>query len=248
VAIAHLVNRRQQAPGKTDAGEKPLGKSGAFELIFKDRYLLLIAVLFVVLNIVNTTGEYLMGKLVVDESIARFGADASSLADRQKFVGAFYGDFFGNVNLLTFLVQALAVARIIKYFGVGGALFVHPILAFIGYASLLRWPALAVVRMVKLVDNTMDYSLGNTAKQALWLPTSRDAKYKAKQAVDSFFMRAGDVLSAGVVFIGERFALGLAAFAAINVVLSAVWLVIAGALAAENRKRTAAMAPDGGQA
>ena len=45
-----------------------------------------------------------------------------------------------------------------------------------------------------MADNSLDYSLGNTTKQALWLPTSREAKYKAKQAVDSFFMRAGDVL------------------------------------------------------
>ena len=58
--------------------------------------------------------------------------------------------------------------------------------------------------LLKVADNSLDYSLGNTTKQALWLPTSREAKYKAKQAVDSFFVRAGDVLQAGIVFAGER--------------------------------------------
>jgi hypothetical protein len=38
--------------------------------------------------------------------------------------------------------------------------------------------------------------------RALWLPTSREAKYKAKAAVDTFFMRGGDVLQAGIVFLG----------------------------------------------
>ena len=71
----------------------------------------------------------------------------------------------------------------------------------------------------KVADNSLDYSLGNTTKQALWLPTSREAKYKAKQAVDSFFVRAGDVLQAGVVFTGERLAFAVPTFAAINVVL-----------------------------
>jgi ATP:ADP antiporter, AAA family len=78
--------------------------------------------------------------------------------------------------------------------------------------------------VLKIADNSIDYSLGNTTKQALWLPTSREAKYKAKQAVDSFFVRMGDVIQAGVVFVGERLAMAVPAFASVNVALSAVWL------------------------
>ena len=73
---------------------------------------------------------------------------------------------------------------------------------------------------LKVADNSLDYSLGNTTRQALWLPTSREAKYKAKQAMDTFFVRAGDVAQAGLVFAGERLALTVPAFAAINVVLA----------------------------
>ena len=83
---------------------------------------------------------------------------------------------------------------------------------------------------LKVFDNSLDYSLGNTAKQALWLPTSRVAKYKAKQAVDSFFMRAGDVLQAGVVFVGERLAFTVPTFAAANVVLALGWIGLVTAL------------------
>ena len=69
---------------------------------------------------------------------------------------------------------------------------------------MLRAPSVQLMGLLKVADNSIDYSLGNTTKQALWLPTSREAKYKAKQAVDSFFVRAGDVVQAGIVFIGER--------------------------------------------
>ena len=72
---------------------------------------------------------------------------------------------------------------------------------------MLRAPSFTPMGWLKVADNSIDYSLGNTTKQALWLPTSREAKYKAKQAVDSFFVRAGDVMQAGVVFAGERLAL-----------------------------------------
>ncbi len=75
----------------------------------------------------------------------------------------------------------------------GKALFIHPIVALAGYLLMLRAPSLQLMSMLKIADNSIDYSLGNTTKQALWLPTSREAKYKAKQAVDSFFVRMGDV-------------------------------------------------------
>lgn len=91
---------------------------------------------------------------------------------------------------------------------------------------MLRAPSIQVMGLLKVADNSLDYSLGNTAKQALWLPTSREEKYKAKQAVDSFFVRAGDVLQAAVVFMGERLALAVPAFAAINVALVGVWLAL----------------------
>ena len=91
---------------------------------------------------------------------------------------------------------------------------------------MLRAPSVQLMGMLKIADNSLDYSLGNTTQQALWLPTSREAKYKAKQAIDSFFVRAGDVVQAGVVFVGERLALTVPAFAAVNVVLVGGWLAV----------------------
>jgi AAA family ATP:ADP antiporter len=242
VVVAEIINRRQVARAtraQAETAATPLGKEGGFELIAKDRYLLLIAILIVVLNVVNTTGEYLLGNFVVGESVARFGAGEASLEARQKFIGGFYGDFFSYVNLASFLLQMLAVSRIIKFLGVGGAMFVHPVVCFLGYLSIWKFPTLPVARIVKAFDNTIDYSLGKTAQQALWLPTSREAKYKAKQAVDSFFMRAGDVIAALLVFVGERLAFAAPTFAAVNVGLAIVWALILSRLAPENKRRVA---------
>ena len=49
-------------------GQKPLNKQGAFRLILDSRYLFWIAILVVVLNVVNTTGEFMLSKLVVNEA------------------------------------------------------------------------------------------------------------------------------------------------------------------------------------
>jgi AAA family ATP:ADP antiporter len=240
VVVAHVLNRlASRAPAKASdaqaakAAEKPLGKEGGFELIRKDRYLMLIAGLTVLLNVVNTSGEYLFGKYVVDQANALHADPAA----RERFIGETYSQLFSAVNLTGFLLQMFVVSRVFRFLGVGKALFIHPIVALVGYLLMLRAPSLNAMFYLKVADNSLDYSLGNTTKQALWLPTSREAKYKAKQAVDSFFQRAGDVIQAGVVFIGERLAFAVPAFAAVNVVLVAGWLAVVALLNVNLRRK-----------
>lgn len=75
-------------------------------------------------------------------------------------------------------------------------------------------PVLAVLRVSKTAENATDYSLNNTVRNMLWLPTTREMKYQAKQAVDTFFVRMGDVASTGVVAVaGVALGLSLRAFA-----------------------------------
>jgi ATP:ADP antiporter, AAA family len=223
------------------AADKPLGREGGFSLIFSDRYLMLIAILTLLLNVVNTSGEYLFGRYVVESADAMHGTGAEAAAAREQYIGSVYSRFFSTVNLVGFLLQMFVVSRVFKFLGIGRSLLVHPIVALTGYLFMLRAPSVATISWLKVADNSLDYSLGNTTKQALWLPTSREAKYKAKQAVDSFFVRAGDVIQAALVFIGERLAFAVPTFAAINVVLAGCWLGVATLL----NRQLSAKAPAG---
>jgi len=224
VVLARIANRvTVHGPKAAQAGRKLEGGPSGFSLVLSDRYLTLMALLVLVLNIVNTSGEYLFGKYVVDAAIATYGSDAASEGARQQFIAQTYSSYFGYVNLIGFLLQMFVVSRVFKFLGVARALLIHPTVALIGYAGMLMAPSFAFIRAVKIADNALDYSLGNTTKQALWLPTSREAKYKAKQAVDSFCQRAGDVLQAGIVYTGELTSLSVAGFAAINVACVVGW-------------------------
>ncbi len=238
--LARIVSRatqRAERPEAVVAAAKPLGKEGGFELIRKDRYLLLIAVLTVLLNVVNTSGEYLFGRYVVEQAHAIHGTGPEVAAARERFIGDTYSRLFSTVNLIGFLLQMFVVSRVFRFLGVGRSLFIHPVVAMTGYLMMLRAPSMQLMFGLKVTDNSIDYSLGNTTKQALWLPTSREAKYKAKQAVDSFFVRAGDVIQAGIVFVGERLALAVPAFAAINVVLAGAWLAVVALLNVALRRK-----------
>ena len=239
VLLTLWVHEREKGKTGHAAGEaeRPLGREGGFQLIFRDRYLLLIELLLVVVNVVNTVGEFLLGSLVVQEASR---VAASEGVDRGVFIGRFYGSFFAWVNLLGFLFQLLLVPRLFKYVGVSGTLFVLPLVALLSYGTLAFVPILGVVRLMKTLENASDYSIQNTTRHALFLPTSREAKYKAKQAIDSFFWRAGDLLQAGVVFLGTRLAFGMRDYALLNILFVGVWLVIVAKIAREYRTRVPA--------
>ena len=146
-------------------------------------------------------------------------------------------DFWQNVLAMT--LQFFFVSRIFKYFGVGGALFVLPLIAFGSYGLFALAPVLSLIRVAKIAENATDYSIQNTVRRALFLPTSRDAKYKALQAVETFFWRAGDMLSAVVTFvIIQWLALSIRSYAALNIAVIVLWIVLARFLSRENRRLT----------
>jgi ATP:ADP antiporter, AAA family len=244
-SVVEHGQKRSHHPDRRAEAIEPLDKVGGFTLIRQQRYLALIALMVVALNIVNTSGEYLFGRFIVEASVRTYGAGPGTLAAREQFVGGVYGHLFGYVNLLGLLLQLLAVSRIFTYLGVGPALFIHPLVVLTGYLTMLKAPSVSTMAGLKIVDNSLDYSLSNTARQALWLPTSRVAKYKAKQAVDAFFMRAGDVLQAGVVFVGEHLAFTVPMFAGLNVILALAWIAVVAALNPAYRAQLAAASADG---
>lgn len=86
-------------------------------------------------------------------------------------------------------MQTLLVSRLFRWIGIGGSLFVLPVLSVATFTSILIAPVLGVVRILKIAENGTNYSLQNTARHALLLPTSREAKYKANAAIDTFCWR-----------------------------------------------------------
>jgi ATP:ADP antiporter, AAA family len=242
LGVNRLVNHFPSAFCKVGhpAGEKPLGREGAFRLILNSRYLFWIAMLMVVVNVVNTTGEFILSKLVVENADRLIASGAASIENKAEIIGTFYGSFFGWVNLVGMLVQLFLVSRIFKYIGVRGALFFLPVIAFASYGLVTLLPLLGLVRIAKVMENSTDYSIQNTARQALFLPTSREAKYKAKAAIDSFFWRAGDVLAATLVFIGVQFGFGVQHYAAVNMACALIWIVIVMVIVREHKKLSAA--------
>jgi AAA family ATP:ADP antiporter len=266
IGLARHIHRREVRKARADlekglvgAAEKakvqelPLKAGGGFRLIFKSRYLLLIALMIGLYNFVNATGEFIITQVTVNQSLASQApkpaaavpqqpaglagdqsADALPAAspalatktDTKSIHNAFMDyQFLGNLIALVF--QLFLVSRIFKWVGVGGALLFLPLIALGGYALISFGAVLVLVRWVKAFENGTDYSLQNTTKAALFLVTKREEKYKAKAAIDTFFVRGGDTLSALAVIVGTQL-LGLKVerYALLNVLVVIVLIVI----------------------
>lgn len=228
VILVHLALYLPFARGRgtrTDQVTGALGGANGFALVLGRPYLRNMMVLLVVLNLVNTVGEYVLSRTVL--SIAEQREALHLIADKESFIGSAYGRFNVLVSIVSLILQALVASRLVKRFGLAGVLFPLPLIALGGYGLIAAGGAGMIVAYAKLAENSADYSLMNTAKQMLWLPTTREEKYKAKQAIDTFFVRFGDLCAAAMVFAGTAVGLTIRGFAAINIVLVLVWLVIA---------------------
>ena len=247
IVMYRYVDHRQRAVRTAKpVPDAPVGRQGGFSLVMKDRYLRLLATMLLVATIINTSGEYVVGKMASDQSKV-FAAEQVRAAHaaptpaappddkaivesaRDTYISTFYSDYYMLVNVISLLLQAFVVAWLLKRFGIGRTLFIMPVIVIAGWIGTIVFATVAMVRIEKTAENSLDYSLHNTLRQALFLPTSRESKYKAKAAIDTFFFRMGDVIAGLglVVLFVEVLGLGVRAFAILNVALGVVWLVLA---------------------
>lgn len=256
IALAIAIHRREvrraaagegraaAEPGRAAeaarAQERPLRPGGAFKLVFGNRYLLAIALLVGLMNFINATGEFIITDVQTRASLAEAGTGSADLA---KSIHAGFMDYQLLTNLVALGMQLFLVARIFRWLGIGGALFILPLVALFGYGYMTLGVSIVLVRWVKSLENGIDYSLMNTTRAALFLVTTREEKYKAKAATDTFFVRGGDTLAAAAVFLGTGvFSLAIERFAVINTIAVALWLGLSLVILREHRRKAKAPA------
>ncbi len=241
--LFHRVHVRESARSSetqtspTPQESPPDGGSGAFGLVWRHRYLRLLAAFSVTFTLVNTNGEFMLSKLFKAAATAAVVSGQIAPGTEGDFLAASYGDFFFYVNVVGVVLQTFVVSRIVKHGGLGIAFFVLPVIALCGGLAFAIVPLLSVLRVSKVAENATDYSLNNTVRNILWLPTTREMKYRAKQAIDTFFVRLGDVFSTlFVLLFAGLLGMELRSFALLNVGVVVIWLVLAVLVIHENRR------------
>lgn len=127
------------------------------------------------------------------------------------------------VQTLTLVVQVLVTGRLMRRLGVGGALAVLPVIGVLGFGALYfahsrEGAALAIVTVCLIAWRGLSHATQRPAREALYVPTERVEKYKAKSFTDTFAFRGGDLAGA---FAFDAFSLASAAL--VGLPLAAAW-------------------------
>lgn len=213
--------------------EKPYPIMEGFNIVWRSRYLTLIAGFVIVLNLINTNGEYILATFVTQgaEAVAHEGTSAKS-----DFITQFYSSYLFLTTMISFVIQLFLVSRIYDRIGIRGALYVLPILMLANYSFIALVPVLAAIRFTMVAENSINYSLQTTTRHALFLPVAREEKYVGKHTIDTFFFRVGDVLSGAFVYLTSAvIGLGILSFVTANIILAVALLFLSRAIGFHHR-------------
>ena len=166
-----------------DAGGNP-ALEGA-KLVLRSRYLLAIVAIVGIYEIVSTILDFQF-----TSTIAHYlkGPD----------IGAQFATVFAITNVVALLVQLFLTSLIMTRLGVGIALLVLPVVILGGSAGFMILPILWMGSLLNTTDNGFSYSINQSAKESLYVPTTKEEKYKAKAFIDMFVQRFAKALAVGV--------------------------------------------------
>lgn len=216
---------------------------GAFQLLKKYRYLTATALMVLLFNWVVASGDNILFAAVQKTLEVELNGSTMSPEEFPKLLKnattAFYSSLYFWVNLVGLFLQAFIVSRLLQFGGFSTLMLITPIISLIAYASMAIAPVLALIKVMKIAENSTNYSINNTARHMLWLPTTKEMLYQAKPAVDTLFVRIGDGLAALTVLLGTRvFEFKLFTFFIVNIILAIMWIALAVYLSREYRLYT----------
>ncbi len=197
--IAILASRYIPVKGKppevakatADDKESNAAVEGA-RLVFKSRYLL---------AIVGIVGFYEMVSTMMD---FQFSSSVEHFVSGEN-IGAHFSRVFSITNIVALVVQLFLTSFVMTKFGVGTALLVLPVTAMLGSLGFMLFPRLWTGSFLNTADNGFSYSINQSAREALYVPTTREEKYKAKAFIDMFVQRFAKAVAVGISLLLTTF-------------------------------------------
>jgi AAA family ATP:ADP antiporter len=214
-----LASRGQAAAvARGGAGEGPAIRRSAWELLLASPYLAGIGLLVFLTIFMSAIDDYRCFQII-----------QTSLPDLNARTG-FYGSLYFSLNLLGLAVGTLVTGPVQRRWGPLPGLAVYPATFLVGAVFLFFRPTVDVVYYAMVAHMATSYSIYQSSKELLFVPTSVEVKYVAKGFIDTFLFRLGG--GAGALFIlfcWPAHGLTHASFAVI--VLSATCIAVAVRLA-----------------
>jgi AAA family ATP:ADP antiporter len=184
-----------------------------FMLLFKSRYLLMIALFLLLMTWISTVIYFQLGDLISKNFVSRVARTEA------------YASIDLATNSIAVLIQLFGTGRFIRRFGVTTGLLLNPVIMVVAFVAVIFSPVLIVLASIQVVRRFSEYAIAKPTRDMLFTAVDQQAKYKAKNVIDTVVYRFGDLtsswLSAAVLPFGVT---GLAVF---GVVIAAAWFPVA---------------------
>lgn len=205
---------KESTPGK------PVPPSIGLKLVWRNRYLLKIAILVMLLNWIESAGDFLLAGAI--RTRAEQMAALMPALKNDVLIGELYGDFFGWVCLLGLLLQLLVVPRLFRRGGVRTTALLLPLVMIAGYAVVGFLPIFSAIYLVKALEASINYSTQSLSRHVMYLPLDSTAKCHGKTTIETLFWRLGDLLQAFMIYLFvDRLELSSLAVVMMNLALAA---------------------------
>lgn len=229
--LRHWVRQQEIDAAGVDAAEteQPLGGAAwaGLRFVFDERYFSAIAIALLCANFLGGAMYIYLAQLV---SVTFEGAD------RQTQVFAFID---AAINALSFIGQLLMVKHAVQKLGIGWTLSLLPLLSIVGFALLAFSPTFAVIAGFQILRRSLTFGFSKPTSDMLYSVVSQEAKYKAKNFIDTTIYRGWDVVSSWTV--RSLGGLGLSGVSLVCVPISIIWMLIALWIGGEYKRRDAAI-------
>ncbi len=184
-----------------------------FKLLFRSRYLMLLALFLLLMTWISTIVYIQLGDLITKAFDSR---EARTQA---------YATIDLLVNTGAVFIQLFGTGRIISRFGVTTGLLVNPIIMVLAFLAVLLSPVLLVLGGIQVLRRVAEYAVAKPTREMLFTVVDQESKYKAKNVIDTVVYRFGDVSSAWVSSFILPF--GIGGMAIFGAVVAAIWFPVA---------------------
>ena len=184
-----------------------------FTALFKSRYLLMIALFLLLMTWISTVIYFQLGDLISKEFVSR--------AARTRA----YATLDLATNSIAVLIQLFGTGRFIKRFGVTTGLLLNPIIMVAAFFALVFSPVLMVLGSIQVVRRFSEYAIAKPSRDILFTAVDQQAKYKAKNVIETVVYRFGDLTSSWLSAAVLPY--GVAGLAVLGIAISVVWFPIA---------------------
>lgn len=150
--------------------------------------------------------------------MAQLVSEAFADTDRQTQVFAMLDAI---TNALSLIGQLLVVRYSVHRLGLGATLAVLPLVSIAGFALLAFQPVFIVLATLQVLRRSIGFGLSKPTNDMLYTVVSPEARYKAKNFIDTAVYRGADL--AGTWMIRLLGGLGLGGIAMICVPLAGIW-------------------------